>query len=63
MLIKSSLLHATNGVPQGFVLRRILLNILINDISQVADKAKIILYADDTPYIMHIKSDDDSRET
>ena len=46
--VKSSPLHITHGVLQGSILGTLLFNILINDISQVVDKAEIILYADDT---------------
>ena len=46
--VKSSPLHITHGVPQGSIMSPLLFNILINDISQVVDKAQIILYADDT---------------
>ena len=46
--VKSSPLHITHAILQGSILGPLLFNILINDISQVVDKAEIILYADDT---------------
>ena len=43
-------------IPQGSVLRPLLFNILINNISKATSKFKVIMYADDTTLVSHLEN-------
>ena len=44
------------GIPQGSVLGPIFFNILINNIPKATSKFKVIMYADDTTLVSHLKN-------
>ena len=45
---ESNVTDVANGVPQGSILGPLLFNIYVNDLKNVSDKFKFIMYADDT---------------
>ena len=42
------LIPVHSGVPQGPILGPLLFNLFVNDMSTIAGKSNVILYADDT---------------
>ena len=56
MIISSSVLSINTGVPQGSIVRPLLFNIFVNDITMSSDTFNFILYADDTTLNVKVKS-------
>ena len=52
---ESSVTDITNGVPQGSILGPLLFSIVVNDLKNVSNKLKFIMYADDTTIYFNLK--------
>ena len=52
---KSSVTDITNRVPQGSILGPLLFSIVVNDLKNVSNKLKFIMYADDTTIFFNLE--------
>jgi hypothetical protein len=52
MSYSASLKEIKHGVPQGSVLGPLLFSLLINDLPQAFQEAKVVLFADDTNILL-----------
>ena len=54
--IKSERHAISCGIPQGFVMGRLLFNIVINDLKSATNKFDLVMYADDTTLIFTLEN-------
>ena len=52
---ESSVTDITNGVPQGSILGPLMFSIVVNDLKNVNNKLKFIMYADDTTIYFNLE--------